>query len=92
MPLDIDAIRERAQKATLGEWRTKNIPQGPLLLRGDESAPIMERHPQGSLQVEPRDDAVFMAHAPEDVRALLARVEELREALEAALKGASGDS
>ena len=80
-PEDLDAIEARASKATAGPWVTKVIPHGTLLLRGDESAPLKERHPQGALQVEPFSDAEFIAAARENIPALVARVRELTAAL-----------
>ena len=85
MTLDLPAIRARAEAATPGPWSLQESNQGgAILLRGLENDNRLRRHPQSHLQVVPEADAVFVAHAREDVPALLAEVERLSRNLELA--------
>lgn len=92
--LDLDAIRERAEAATPGPWCSYegNLWQGTAkALAAYDADPDNAPWPYGNdssgqlFHGEPRrpEDAEFIAHAREDVPALLAVVEQLRAALDA---------
>ena len=81
----IKEIRERAEKATVGPWVTVSCSHGGrILTRGDTNVGRKERHPQTYIQIVPREDAHFIAHAREDIPWLLERVEELEKEVEEA--------
>lgn len=47
-------------------WSYRESDQGGgVLLRGDETAPLKERHPQSHLQVVPLEDCRLISLAPE---------------------------
>jgi hypothetical protein len=79
--MDLEAIKQRAEKATPGPW---DITENTVHV-GDEYGsdfryivPIDDMRPD-----QPRvEDAAFIAHARDDVRALVARVEELELVLQ----------
>jgi len=89
-PLDLDAIRARAEAATAGPWAAWLDQDGAdhmhgLLMVGNAAAVI----PDGESYVDGVDvnpiahtytpeDREFIAHAREDIPALLAKVERLR--------------
>ena len=76
MTLDLKAIRERAEKATAGPWKVKDSgwPNKPVVV-SEGTATLGE----GLLHlgILRREDAEFIAHACEDIPALLAEVERL---------------
>lgn len=82
MTLDLSAIRARLQAATPGPWQLRSGMQ-PY----DELDTVEHSH---GLSVCVCDstrfdrDADFIAHAPEDIRALLAEAERLRRVEDAA--------
>ena len=71
---ELTAIRERVEKATEGPWRIgKQSPNG-----------LNNIGTMGGLltaQTTNENDAVFIAHAREDIPKLLAEIERLREAI-----------
>lgn len=71
---EIEAIRERVEKATEGEWRIADTTEGAWLLDGNDLiiAGTFERI----------EDAVFSKHARQDIPKLLAEIERLREEIE----------
>jgi hypothetical protein len=74
--LDLNAIRKRAEVATEGPWQCANTTDGPWIL--DDGDMIIT----GTCE---RDaDGEFIAHARQDVPALIAEVERLKEAIELA--------
>lgn len=83
--LDLDGIRARATAATEGPWgwRHSKLPINmtlPLVIQADSSRRnVAEGYAGGE------SDAEFIAHAREDVPALLARVEELEATNDAVL-------
>ena len=80
MPLDLQAIRERAEKATAGPWHAYF--DGGIA----DTFSVREDHRKLTdlIHAIPQDecDAAFIAHAREDIPALLARVDELTAVLE----------
>lgn len=102
-PADLNAIRERAEKATPGPWRACGEARNGCVcglvwtVKLDTVAAHVETDADGGTglidcagrwegrkDVPPTDfraDAIFVAHAREDVPALLAEVERLRTAL-----------
>lgn len=91
MSLDLEAIEKRVNAATPGPWRVWDSCSWRRI--GTE-----DRHHRRSTVIEPynsrsdghpdllaeRDDLEFVAHAREDIPALLAEVRKLREAAEKA--------
>lgn len=83
--LDLEAIKERYEKATEGPWKRR----GDWIDGGDYDEVLAPRPVScmtycygGSSQIEMEDaDAEFIAAARSDVPALVAEVERLREAL-----------
>ena len=71
-------LRELAKAATPGEWTTMTSSHGGVLLKRGVEMPLKDRHPQGSLQIVPTEDGVFMAAAnPKRVLELLAKIAKL---------------
>ena len=71
-PLDLEAIRQRVEAATPGPWE---------LIGGGEfvtGADVLVAPDDGGVTA---DNAIFIAHAREDVPALLAEVERLRDGI-----------
>src|SRR5690625_388447 len=68
---DLTAIRERAEKATEGEWRIADTTEGAWLLDGNDLiiAGTFERI----------EDAVFSKHARQDIPKLLAEIDRYKE-------------
>lgn len=76
---DIDAIRARCEAATPGEWKEEpNLGGVPCVIAPSQNRAIAElyRAHDGQSCV----DADFIAHARQDIPALLAEVDRLREA------------
>lgn len=70
--LNLDEIKKRAEAATPGPWAAhERAHKNEWALRG----------PATSARTLVREDATFIAHARQDVPALVAEVERLREAL-----------
>ncbi len=72
--LDTNAIRQRLEKITPGEWTP----------RAGCNTDVESREIGQVAAVEMPEDADFIAHAPADIAALLADNQRLREALEKA--------
>lgn len=70
--LDLEAIRSRAAAATPGPWEATRTYPFLVLQSGGESAISV------NLATDPEPDAAFIAHAREDIPALVAEVERLR--------------
>lgn len=90
MTLNLDAIAKRAAKATPGPWKT-----GDRFLNGSlGSAVAVLSGKLPAIELDPnrngRNDAAFIAHARQDIPALVAEVVRLRAALEAAGRDAAG--
>lgn len=93
---EIRAIRERAEKASPAPWRRELVPTtigschkiGPfpsnMRDRLTHLCLYVDGSPRTAVAEELAANADFIAHAREDVPALLAEVERLRKALEAA--------
>jgi hypothetical protein len=79
---DLDAIR--ARMATVGaEWGAGwDGIEGCHFVTGPAPVPVGLNSPHG-LSVWEGSDATFIAHAPTDIRALLAEVDRLRAELSA---------
>ncbi|GEM_PF-2276756 len=82
----LNAIKERVAKATPGEWFydsytvcTDEIFDGDGGLIETVTIDYADRH--GDVHSKEETDAQFVAHARQDVPALIAEVERLREAL-----------
>lgn len=84
-PEQLNAIKERAEKATPGPWLVapeKCGPEGQGVYESDGFGCICEvgdPYPRGNNR--PQENMEFIAHAREDVPALVAEVERLRKAL-----------
>lgn len=77
---DIAAIRERAEAATGGPWRWPN--RKHLLGKGHRlNVPADSVLDTTTFGAPAREDRDFIAHARQDIPALLAHVEELEAAL-----------
>ena len=85
--LDLEPIKARLDKAHTewGPWRAKEDSWDGYSVVIDDNGPgvsiIAEQIGQG--EDEGRGDAEFIANAPEDIAALVAEVERLREQVEA---------
>lgn len=89
----LKAIEERAEKATPAPWQhgfddgsgrvTKDAdwPQGAYIVRGDDTIVTGGNFEGIACGVEELADADFIAHARQDVPALIAEVRRLREVL-----------
>ena len=75
---ELQAIRERAEKATPGPWEANEVGLYVIapLARGKESIARMP-YPYGDTS-DNQSNAAFIAHARTDIPALLAEVERLR--------------
>ena len=88
--LDLEPIKERLDKAHTewGPWKAKEDSWDGYSVVIDDNGPgvsiIAEQIGQG--EDEGRGDAEFIANAPEDIAALIAEVERLREQVEAVKK------
>ena len=88
--LDLEPIKERLDKAHTewGPWKAKEDSWDGYSVVIDDNGPgvsiIAEKIGQG--EDEGRGDAEFIANAPEDIAALVAEVERLREQVEAVKK------
>ena len=88
--LDLEPIKARLDKAHTewGPWRAKEDSWDGYSVVIDDNGPgvsiIAEQIGQG--EDEGRGDAEFIANAPEDIAALVAEVERLREQVEAVKK------
>ena len=88
--IDLEPIKARLDKAHTewGPWRAKEDSWDGYSVVIDDNGPgvsiIAEQIGQG--EDEGRGDAEFIANAPEDIAALVAEVERLREQVEAVKK------
>ena len=86
--LDLEPIKERLAAATPGPWKAKEDSWDGYSVVIDDSGPgvsiIAEQIGQG--EDKGRGDAEFIAHAPEDIAALITEVETLRGQVEAVKK------
>ena len=88
--LDLEPIKARLDKAHTewGPWKAKEDSWDGYSVVIDDNGPgvsiIAEQIGQG--EDEGRGDAEFIANAPEDIAALIAEVERLREQVEAVKK------
>ena len=88
--LDLEPIKERLDKAHTewGPWKAKGDSWDGYSVVIDDNGPgvsiIAEQIGQG--EDEGRGDAEFIANAPEDIAALVAEVERLREQVNAVKK------
>ena len=83
--LDLEAIEERCNEATPGPWTVNEdgglmASKGYELIGSDGDAVWMMSH----------DDAVFIAHAREDIPALIREIRRLRDAVKAFYTGLIG--
>ena len=72
----IAEIRERAAKATPGPWWTGIRNRFSYTIEG----PLPDSHPVAQRLIHP--DAEFIAHAPDDIAYLLARLSAMTDALD----------
>ena len=75
----LDAIRRRLEKATKGPWVADfTPPSGAMIYAHDDKrvADVLERTAERSRE-QCSDNAMFIAHAPEDIAFLLHEVERL---------------
>lgn len=93
-PLDLEAIKARAAAATEGPWEWGNPTIGQHWSRPEPWAEVVNADVAcgsycygGSVRpIESDADGQFIAHAREDIPALVAEVDELRRRLDAVLK------
>lgn len=87
-PSDLDAIRAREREATAGKWTARKVDlNAPWFVEAgytedDDGRLVAEVF--GNFEHEREADATFLASARTDIPALLAEVDRLRAALEAA--------
>jgi len=75
----LEAIRQRLKNATPGPWRSSV--EGPYEMRVAETD-TMNVYASVKVEIDMQtDDAELIAHAPDDLRTLLACVDEMRGAL-----------
>lgn len=83
MSLDLNAVSERADRATKGPWHVEYFGDRGYPQRiGNDAAIIVADTHWGGGGLAP--DAEFIAHAREDVPALVAEIRRLRSVVEAA--------
>ena len=82
---EIQEIEARLEAATQGPWDVETIPEtgeSRVIVRSNTGDPMLD------VSVAPHgvraEDAEFIAHAPEDIQALINEVTDLRMKLEAA--------
>ena len=82
---EIQEIEARLEAATQGPWDVETIPEtgeSRVIVRSNTGDPMLD------VSVAPHgvraEDAEFIAHAPEDIQALIDEVTDLRMKLEAA--------
>ncbi len=79
---NIDAIRRRVAAATPGTWKVGsrfglgNLGSSTVVMSGKHPPIVLDRHRNG------RADAAFIAHARQDIPALLAEIDRLRAVVE----------
>ena len=81
--LDLDAIEKRALAATRGPWECRGWDEFGVSQKepaGETIAVARACYPEGSIGLH-EHDAIFIAHAREDVPALVARVRKLEAAV-----------
>lgn len=78
--MNIEEIRARCEKASPGPWKTKLDRWTTEVLCGDGLVAGSVVHQTEGFN-PPNSNAVFIAHAREDIPALLARVDALEAAL-----------
>ena len=82
--MDLQAIEARLEAATQGPWDVETIPE-----TGESRVVVRSNTGDSMLDVSVAthgvraEDAEFIAHAPEDIRALIEEVETLRGQVEA---------
>lgn len=75
-PLDLDAIEARRAAATPGPWRVEtHAPTLSRLVRSEDGTLVIDF---GYVGNRTQADAEFVAHAPEDIRAMAAEIRALR--------------
>lgn len=80
MPLDLTAIRARAEAATPGPWRRDGNHLAKIRgFDGDTVARIVYESNEEGFGPQNEADATFIAHARTDIPALCAEVERLRD-------------
>lgn len=77
-PLDLDAIEARANAATEGPWM-RTYPHVIEGFEGNQYSVVVDDDPDETPGVIRPEDSAFIAHAREDVPALLAEVRRLRD-------------
>ena len=78
--MDLQAIEARLEAATPGPWDFDTIPEtgeSRVVVRSNAGDPMLEV--SVATHGVSAEDAEFLAHAPEDIRALLAEVKAVRE-------------
>ncbi len=82
MNLDLDAIRQRAEAASPGPWAVN--PVNGYQVKLNNGTGFLVAHTHRLTDNKDLRDAEFIAHAREDIPALVAEVERLRNELSAA--------
>lgn len=85
--LDLEAIKQREAAATPGPWvladGSRGFTPGCTIFEGDNSGRVIAYTASMGASLERlQADGAFIAHAREDVPALVAEIERLRTALE----------
>ncbi len=78
-PEELKAIRERAEKATAGEWNIRTTDYGSMDIYADSLECIAGGTETGAIYEE--NNAAFIAHSREDIPALLTHIQELEAKL-----------
>lgn len=85
MPLDLEGIRARCEAATEGPWDYEMgeymlmIPVGEIRRPGEKAAIAFAFAGHPPVPIIAESNARFIAHAREDIPALIAEVERLRK-------------
>ena len=79
-PLDLDAVEQRLKAATPGPWAVVRVPE-VIEITSHKRTHIARRFTGNFGDPQALPDTEFIAHAPEDVAALVAALRETRAAL-----------
>ena len=80
--MDLQAIEARLETATQGPWDVETIPEtgeSRVVVRSNTGDPMLDV--SVATHGVRAEDAEFIAHAPEDIRALLDEVKAVRDAV-----------
>lgn len=79
MALNLEPIKERLEAATPGPWDFDTIPEtgeSRVVVRSNTGDPMLDV--SVATHGVSAEDAEFIAHAPEDIRALIGELKDLR--------------